>query len=243
MPDIHSHDDLPDLAYPYALDALSDEDQRAVEHLLEHADEGTAVAFRATVRDIRETLASMTLVDALPAPPDLEANIQRALDEQLGTSSFAAARARRIPGLRWLAVAAAAVVVIGVGAAVAVNRIQPDDSGAITAQQVIDHSDTRATTGLVTGGGTVTVNTSRDLNSAAVSFQGVSALPEGRTFQMWLLPEVGDPRSAGVLGSLPTDRDPLVMSLSDARAVALSIEPAGGSPQPTTTPIVAVPFS
>lgn len=67
MTDIPRHADLPDLAYPYALDALSPADRRAVEHALDRADEPTATEFRATVRAVRDTLAAMTAADSVPA--------------------------------------------------------------------------------------------------------------------------------------------------------------------------------
>ncbi|WP_327146063.1 anti-sigma factor [Nocardia sp. NBC_01327] len=240
----NQHADLLELAIPYALDALADTEREEVEQRLSRADEPVAADFRATVRDIREAMASMTVVDARPAPPELEAALQRALDRQIAESGTGATQAiplrrRRAVTLRWIA-AAAVVVAIALGTTIAVHRSGSTDSGAVTASQVLTHSDTRAATEELTGGGTVTVNASRELDAATVSFAAVPAAPADHTYQLWLLPEGGQPKSAGIVTSLPTDRAPMLMRLDHAQGIALSVEPAGGSDQPTTTPLVAV---
>ncbi len=259
MPDIHPHEDLLDFAHPYALDALSDQDRRSVEHMLDTTDPVTAETFRSTVRDLRETLAIITIVDAVPAPSDLEAKLQRALDAQLGAHIPAAPgdtspvagqgptniqdRARARARLRWVAAAAAAVVVIGVGAGAIVYSTRSHESTGISAQQVIEHADTRENTLPITGGGTINVSLSRQLNAAAISFATVPTAPENHTYQLWLISPAGKPSSAGVLAALPTTHSPLLVPFGDASKLALTIEPAGGSPAPTTQPIVGVPLT
>ncbi|WP_067898335.1 anti-sigma factor [Nocardia vaccinii] len=248
MPD---DDDLLDLAHPYALDALSDEERTAVEHRLDRADEAIAAAFRAEVRELRETLAALTVVDAVPAPPDLEAKLQAALDAGSEASRDAAParpvtrlRPRGSRRVRWLAAAAAAVLVAaGVGAGIAVYRSHSRGTGEITAEQVMQHADARASTVTVAGGGTITVNTSRELNAAAVSFAAVPPAPRDHTYQLWLISPVGRISSGGVLGTLPTNNAPLLIRYGEAGKLAVSIEPAGGSPAPTTRPIVGVPLT
>ncbi|WP_194818747.1 anti-sigma factor domain-containing protein [Nocardia sp. XZ_19_385] len=237
MPDIHPHTDLPDLAYPYALDALTAAERRAVEHMLDRADEATAAAFRATVYDLRETLAAMTVVDAVPAPPSVEQALLRALDAQLGEESK-----HRPAGRRWLALAAAVAVAIGIGAGITVYRSQSPDIGPVTAQQVATHGDAREQTVPVTGGGTITVTASRELGAAIVSFAGVAAPPPQHTYQVWLVGDTGAADSVGVLDALPTSRAPMLMRFGDAGQLAVSVEPAGGSLAPTTRPVVDVPL-
>jgi len=245
MPDIPS--DLPDLAYPYALDALSEHDRDAVERMLAAADAPTADAFRATVRDVRETLAAMTVVDATPAPADLEAKLQRALDSRLGGGTGRRARVMRYTGrhahgMRWLAAAAAAVIVIGAGAGIVIYRSQSHQS-AITAQQVISHADTHEKTVPMVGGGTITVDASRQMGLAVVSFDTAPAPPANHTYQLWLISPAGQVHSAGVLHAVPTRNAPLLVRFADASQLAVSIEPAGGSAAPTTKPIAGVPLA
>ncbi|MFI5775721.1 anti-sigma factor domain-containing protein [Nocardia sp. NPDC051570] len=229
MPDIHPHDELLELAYPYALDALAEPDRRSVERMLARADDATAAAFRATVRDLHETLADMTIMDAVPVPSNIEEALLRELDER----NAPAPHRDRARLMRWLSAAAAIVVAIGLGVGIAVIRSQSHESSDITAQQVITHADTRSETTPVTGGGSMTVSTSRELGAATVTFDAVPPAPTGRTYQMWLIDAAGRPQSAGVLDTLPGSRTPMLLRTGDAGEVAMSIEPTGGSTTPT----------
>lgn len=70
-------------------------------------------------------------------------------------------------------------------------------------------------------------------------------LPSGRTFQMWLVPKAGAPRPAGLFQATQgkaLHRLGRPIDLDDVAAVAVSIEPEGGSPAPTTTPISVIPL-
>ena len=63
-------------------------------------------------------------------------------------------------------------------------------------------------------------------------------LPEGQTYQLWVIVE-GTPVSAGTFdvepdGSARYDAEPLPPVEADAAvALAVTVEPAGGVPQPT----------
>ncbi|MEZ4640106.1 MAG: anti-sigma factor [Caldilineaceae bacterium] len=66
---------------------------------------------------------------------------------------------------------------------------------------------------------------------------GLAPLPPEQTYQLWLIPADGDPVSAGLIQV--TDDGVTITSINmdsrpqDFAAVGLSIEPVGGSPQPT----------
>ncbi|MFE3446001.1 anti-sigma factor domain-containing protein [Nocardia sp. NPDC059180] len=242
MSDDSRRSELLDLAYPYALDALSDADRREVERLLDEADEPTAAEFRGTVRAVRETLASMTVIDAVPAPPNVEDALLRAIDEQSATVEVLSERRGRVRRVRWLAAAAALIVAIAVGAGVASYLGRPDDAGQVTAQQVITEPDTRNRVVEAANGATVSVFSSPGLAAAAVSFDDMPPPPPGKVYQVWLIPAGGQPYSAGVLDTVPTSDAPRVIRTGDAAQLALSVEPEGGSAQPTTDPVVAVPL-
>ncbi len=71
----------------------------------------------------------------------------------------------------------------------------------------------------------------------------LSALPTGKTYQLWLIPTEGQPISAGVFdpdaqGAGTILLPPLPEGIA-AKAFAVTVEPAGGVPQPTG-PIVLV---
>ncbi|MFE6860915.1 anti-sigma factor domain-containing protein [Nocardia sp. NPDC057668] len=241
MPD-DDHADLLDYAYPYALDALTDAERDDLEHALTRADSAVADSFRTTVRDIREAMATMSVLDAHPAPPSVEAALNRALDAEQGIATPVPLRPRRAFSPRLLAAAAAVAAVIAIGVTVAVLRSQSGEPGQITAQQIQTHSDTRTATTAVTGGGTFTVAASGELDAATISFATVPPPPADHAYQLWLIPSSGLPESAAVMTALPTDTAPMVLLMSDRnpKQLAITIEPAGGSAQPTTDVIAAM---
>ncbi|MFI9507835.1 anti-sigma factor domain-containing protein [Nocardia sp. NPDC052566] len=231
-------DELLDLAVPYALDAVTDTERDAIEVRLQAAEPEANAEFTDAVRDIHETMVAVTVFDSIAPPPEVEAAILRAIDEsEPGTAQ----RFRRIPRrTRWLAAAAAVLAAIGIGVAVVVVRSTEHPASQLTAQQVLEQPDTRTLSEPIAGGGTMTVYTSAGLRAAAVSFASVPAPTAGRSYQLWLVPQTGSPRSAGVLADLPGSGAPVVTRFDPADALAMTIEPSGGSPQPTSTPIVVV---
>ncbi|CAG2128776.1 hypothetical protein LMG31506_00529 [Cupriavidus yeoncheonensis] len=58
------------------------------------------------------------------------------------------------------------------------------------------------------------------------------ALPGQQVLQLWALPEGGKPRSLGVIGRGPTARLALAQVPAAVPALAVSVEPPGGSPNP-----------
>lgn len=71
---------------------------------------------------------------------------------------------------------------------------------------------------------------------------GLPPLPESQTYQLWLIRDGEDPIPSGLI---EVDADGSTIfpvtytgSPSDFAAVAISVEPAGGSPQPTSEPIL-----
>ena len=65
-------------------------------------------------------------------------------------------------------------------------------------------------------------------------------LERDRIFQMWVIPAQGNPISAGTFLSEVDDTAVYVRmgAVTGAAAIAVTVEPAGGSPQPTTTPFI-----
>ncbi|WP_063052831.1 anti-sigma factor [Nocardia arthritidis] len=229
--------DLLDLAYPYAMDAVAEIERRRIENRLVKADSGTAAAFAAAVHGIRETLAALSATAAVNPPPTLESKILGAIDD----SRPGARRRREVLRHRRLArlmVAAAVAVTAGVGAVVVAERNAGSHAVAVTAEQVSRQPDARSRVIELSGGGTLTVHTCARLGAVAVTLDAVPAPPPGRAYQLWVVSSAGTPRSAGVLTGVP--QAGVATGFDPADVLAVTIEPAKGSPRPTSPQIAAI---
>jgi anti-sigma-K factor RskA len=68
----------------------------------------------------------------------------------------------------------------------------------------------------------------------------LEALPSGQTYQVWAIRD-GQPVSLGLMPPDPSGHTTAAMAnvdLAGAELIAVTIEPAGGSAQPTSDPII-----
>ncbi|MEZ5316276.1 MAG: anti-sigma factor [Vicinamibacterales bacterium] len=75
--------------------------------------------------------------------------------------------------------------------------------------------------------------------------RSMPALDAGRVYQLWMVPRAGTPVSAGLLTVQPDGSSSHVTHLPamEAAAVAITVEPAGGSPGPTSAPVMVGNFN
>lgn len=147
---------------------------------------------------------------------------------------------RRTPWRSLVAVAAAVVVVAG-GFGIAVEQSRVGDAqrrGDLIAAVVSDPGKQEATVS-VTGGGTAQVTWVK--GAALVTMRGMPPAPAHHTYQLWKKLPDESVVSLGVIGARPT-KPIFVDHLGDSTALAVTVEPAGGVRQPTTTPTVVVPI-
>jgi anti-sigma-K factor RskA len=74
----------------------------------------------------------------------------------------------------------------------------------------------------------------------------LAAAPPDKSFQLWLVPANGQPISAGILTPEPGVGSRLIATMPPgiaAKAFAVTLEPAGGVPQPTGPKILVGPVS
>lgn len=93
-----------------------------------------------------------------------------------------------------------------------------------------------------TGYGTGTVASSRERDLVLFTLRDGRQLPTAKTYQLWFIGADGSARSAGLLpDAANADTTSLVAgSLGDAHRLGVTVEPAGGSRQPTTNPVMLV---
>lgn len=268
-----NHGDLVDLAFPYALDAVSAAEGADIEQRVRAADQETARAFDGVVREVREAMSALSVLDAQEPPARVEARILAALgarpgarsdvhigarrtdlderdtsatespgiqDDTSDTDELARTRRRRLR-LSGLAAAAAAVVVaVGIGVGVLGQQTGDEPGGSVTAQQILEQPDARTSTTPIGSGGILTVHVSAELGAATVAFDAVPPPPDGSDYQLWMIDPTGVPHSAGVLAELPAENAPYVTEFTGTGQLAVTLEPDGGSPAPTSTPLGAV---
>jgi anti-sigma-K factor RskA len=225
--------DLHTLSGAYAVDALSAEEAQAFDSHLEECQ-----ACRDEVRELQEAAAQMGASEARVAPPALKARVLAAADQlpQLPpkVTSLDAAPSRRWTA-RVLSAAAAVVLVVAAGFAVSQNR--PDQPSITASTATVFAAQDAHTKTVKTDRGSLTVATSPSLGRMAVQTDGLQKLPTSRAYQMWTI-HAGTATSAGLIENLKAGK---VMSMPSAgTTVAITVEPAGGSTEPTSKPIVTV---
>ncbi|HXO23995.1 MAG TPA: anti-sigma factor [Streptosporangiaceae bacterium] len=92
-------------------------------------------------------------------------------------------------------------------------------------------------------GGVAVVVLDAATRKLVVATSGLPALPPGKVYQLWLIGPVKIV-SAGLLPSAQAGVTTPVVATGIVKGdkLGLTVEPAGGSKQPTTTPIVALPL-
>ena len=138
---------------------------------------------------------------------------------------------------RSLIAAAVAAVVIGGGTVVAVNQLGgQQEQVAQTPEQCVAQAADQQLVVPAKGAGTVTY--AQSCNAALLDVTGLPGLPADRTYQLWAL--AGDqPRSLGLLPEAAEGKPQVATAQPQPgeTVVAITAEPAGGSPAPTL-PIV-----
>lgn len=244
---------IDELLVGLSLDALdSEEDVREAERLAE-TDPDAAAA----LRRYREVAAELASLHEAPPPPELKQAVMRRIGEDESPSPVSTLRRYRRTAWLMTAVAAVSLAVAVPSLTVAISQhnqsveaedaedgarnitrmlTAPDSTVTSTEVEAADGSEDGALA-VITAGGVLTV-IARDLPT----------LSDERTYQLWSLDADGVPASAGLFDGLdgvitvsPDSSNNASPGASPATtAVALTDEPAGGSPAPTTDPVAVL---
>lgn len=180
------------------------------------------------------------------------------------TSATAARGTRKTPAgqrTRWvpaLSAAAALIIFAGVGVGgwvagqtakqhemanqiVALQKQQSASQEQQTAMlAIVGSADAKIATTALSDGGSVTVASSIKANKAAIMVQSLPTLPADKVYELWFISAAGAV-PAGFMGhDAPTGSGMQVLNgpMGGATHVGITVEPAGGSPAPTTTPLM-----
>ena len=228
------HSDLLDLIPAYALDALSAEEKARIEAIL-----ATSEAARAELETYQAMIVGFaTLTPKRKAPPHLNDAFRARLAAEAGSTTPTRPQLR-VTRTQWLLAAAVLAVAIGLAYFLttvldregrAIRDILNDPAATRVTISAQDNPENRITV--------VMLPNSRD----AVLVAELPTLPAEQQYQLWWLYSTSnvrwslsvfsvEQRPTQVLIKMPADPD------TDIQC-GVTIEPAGGSPSPTTKPVV-----
>lgn len=260
-----------ELAAGAALNALSPADREAFEAARrrhpewEHRVDTDAATAAALADAVPAALPPLTLrstllarVAATPQLPDLDASAaataapverwvdggdQSAVEPSPPTAVIqAVSRGRWTRGILALAASMVLLVALGLGAAL-MNDYLNRPPAVIALQEIEGAPDAHSATVEVTDGGTATAHWSESLGKAVLVSQGMPQIAADESFELWFVRD-GAAVSAGTFE--PTEGTATALlegAMEPGDAIAVTIEPQGGSPtgEPSSDPIVTIP--
>ncbi|MGC5259305.1 anti-sigma factor [Gordonia sp. DT218] len=252
MPD----DELLDLAPAVGLNAVHGPELDEVTREADGASPAIRDEFHRQVQATREAMARVSDATAVSPPETLRERVLAAARAEADSPQSGPAPATQTPETatvtplpnrrrRVAYLAAAAIVAIAVGAIGWVIGASSDTEPTQppTAEQVFAAKDVRTSSGdVATGRATVTYSPSED--AGVLVMNDVPPPQPGTVYQMWLVGPDGR-SSAGTM----TDKDvapsttAVLKDLGDATTLAFSVEPPGGSQQPTGPFVAQLPLS
>jgi anti-sigma-K factor RskA len=230
----------------YAVDALTGAELDEFERHLQRCTSCTE-----EVRGLRETAARLGMTAAIAPPPSMRRQVLAAASRtrQLPPSSgrlIARDTPRRVTRLRRslprsvaLVAMAAVIVVLAVLQVNTRHQLQQTQQGSRAVAAVLAAPDARIETSASNVGGTVTAVISPRDREAVITTAGMPTPTDAKVYQLWVIGASGA-RSAGLLpGSSTGITSPvLAADVQPGDRLGITVEPAGGTRQPTTTPIV-----
>lgn len=235
-------DDIHVLTGSYVLDAITGPERDDFERHLHHCD-----SCEVEVRGLREAAARLAMAKATPPPAGME---QRVLSATYRTrqvpplvSDLAARRERhgqRLPlarPRRLLAGMAASVAIVA-GLVIAQHQLDTGRSTSAAISRVIGAADARSETMETSLGGTVTLVASARQGEAVVTATGMPSLSSARVYQLWIMGSSGAHSAGFLTGTEPV----LAAGLVPGDRIGVTVEPAGGTTSPTTSPVVVMPL-
>ncbi|MFJ4038362.1 anti-sigma factor domain-containing protein [Microbacterium sp. NPDC090007] len=260
--------DFADLAVGHALHALSEADERAYQealagnphwdsHVRDAADVVAAISASvepvepppsvraslfARISDLPQESAGLT-APATDAE-DFAAAGPAPVEPEHEAVSMAHARSRGWGARRWFALAAsfAAVLVLGFGA-VTVGQLFTPPAAVVALQEIEKAPDAQSASTTLPDGTVATAHWSPSSGRSVLVADGMPTLEDGKTYELWFVRDQ-TPIAAGVFTPDADGNATAVLEgeIHTGDVIAVTIEPAGGSPDgtPSTAPVLAV---
>lgn len=249
-PDVHT------LAGPYAVDALDAAEREKFEQHLRRCE-----SCEHELRGMQETATRLAIAVAAPPPAGLKTAVLTAAAQTRQHPPLVDARpepetplrarhrhggaqARRRFRLAVPVAALAALIVIALGITVGVQQRRLDQARAQQHEisAVLSAPGARIVSGRTSLGGHTTMVVAPSLDKMVFTAAGLPALARARVYQLWLLTPSGGAISNGLLprAGRHTPASLIAAGPPAGDQVAVTVEPAGGTKQPTAKPIVVL---
>lgn len=245
----------------YAVDAVTGEEREAFEsHLAD------CPSCAQEVRELTATAEVLGRAASRTPPPELKERVLRQIatvrqeppqvpdqdreqDRDRGGGAAPPRGRRTPPRLLRLALAACLAAAAALGGA-AVWQYQAAEDARREARQearraeavaeVLAAPDAALAAGDLPGGARGTVVVSRAEDRAVFLATGMDPAPGGRVYQLWF-ERGGEMRPAGLMsGGTANEAVLLEGRVADATGMGITLEPAGGSPEPTSDPLAVM---
>jgi anti-sigma-K factor RskA len=239
------HEEMRELSGAYVLDALADDERDAFEdHLADCA------LCQAEVRDLRETITGVAATYETAAPAGAEARLMRAVAAEKPTPRSPSAtsevvpisKVRRLRRTNYLLAAASVVLAmalagVGVAAYSAQQHLNQDKAAMAVAMQPDAHLMP-----LPIPSASSAIVVSMAQNSASVLATSMPMPASDHVYQVWSKTADGTMNSLGMF--VPNRNGHVAAMLTGditaTKEFVITVEPAGGSSQPTEPPIATV---
>jgi anti-sigma-K factor RskA len=239
------------LAGAYALDALSEPDRVRFERHLQECD-----ACRLEARGLRDAASRLSAAAAVAPPPRLRDRVLAAAaltrqqppvtGDAAGPGGLGVGRGAirlQAPRLAVAVVGGCMLVALVLGGLFVStqHRLHQEQAHSGQIAAVLNAPDATMMIAQGKAGGTATVVMSHRDRALVLTTARLPALPTGMRYQVWLMGR-GKARPAGMLPEPHQGMTaPVVVSgVTAGDMVGLSMEPAGGSPQPTSAPVLTL---
>ncbi|HEV2537135.1 MAG TPA: anti-sigma factor [Streptosporangiaceae bacterium] len=242
--------DLHSLSGAYALDALDSPAER--DRFARHLSRCPSCA--GEVHGLREVATALAFAATAEAPAEMRGRVlaaaarTRQLPPEVRSHRSHARPRRARPWVPWLSGAVAmASIAVAVFFGLAQSHTRDELNQARAQNQalsvVLSAPRVQVLSQVSTKGGTAIVVLSAERHELAVVTTGLPALPAGQVYQLWLISKARTV-SAGLLPQAKAGQTPAVLATGVVKGdtLGLTVEPAPGSVQPSTKPIVALPL-
>lgn len=224
--------DIDEIAAAYVLGAVPAETASEIEAHLNECPKHTQMIAR-----LRAGAAILPLaVEEKEPPPSLKANLMTAIRSQTLTKPVIKESRRVYSRWRWTSLTPQPIIILLL--VISIGLLSWDLVLRLTPEEGLESTFTRTLSGHGDASGRLLYI--GYLETAILSVQGLNPLPLGQTYQVWVI-DKDSPTSLGLLTISETGQGLTLLSgrISREQTIAITAEPAGGSPRPTTPPVLS----